>query len=44
MDHGESASLTVADTNAPRLEADATVEARLYVGEHRLATVRAVVR
>ncbi len=34
---GETASLRVASTNRPALEAGATVEVRLYAGDHRVA-------
>ena len=36
---GETASFAVAGTNSPRIEAGSTVEATLYVGGHRLATL-----
>ena len=41
---GETASLRVADTNAPRLTPGATVELRLYIGDDRVALLRTTVQ
>jgi flagellin-like protein len=41
---GEAASLTVADTNAPRVSPGKTVELRLYVGDDRIALLRTMVQ
>jgi len=40
---GETASLRVASTNEPTLRPGATVEVRLYAGDHRLAVLETTV-
>ena len=41
---GETASLRVASTNRPAPEAGATVELRLYAGDHPIATLETTVQ